>query len=141
MSGRVGLSMVDNVGVLFVDVALTLLLVPWLGIVGAALAWSVSLVVVNAVKVLQVHRVLGIVAVGSRVGPLVLVSLPAAAVGLAVRALVERPLVELVVGVPLVVALQAVLLIRVGIAPEDRDNLRKALRKVRRVRRRTTPVA
>lgn len=141
MSGRVGLSMVDNVGVLVVNVALTLLLVPWLGIVGAALAWSVSLVVVNAVKVLQVHRVLGIVAVGSRVGPLVLVSLPAAAVGLAVRALVERPLVELVVGVPLVVALQAVLLVRFGIAPEDRDNLRKALRKVRRVRRRRAPVA
>lgn len=140
MSGRVVLSMVDNVGVLILNVALTLLLVPPLGIVGAALAWSTSLVVVNVTKVLQVYRVLGTVAVGARIAPLVLTSLPAAALGLLVRAVVEDPVTTLVVGVPLVAVVQSTLLLRFGIAPEDRAVLRAGLGRVIPMWRSKTPV-
>lgn len=140
MSGRVVLSMVDNIGVLILNIVLTLLLVPPLGIVGAAIAWSTSLVVVNVTKVLQVYWVLGIVALGARIAPLLLVSLPAAAVGLVVRVLVEDPGVALAVGVPLVIAVQVPLLLRFGLAPEDRTALRAVLAKTGRVGLGKTPV-
>jgi O-antigen/teichoic acid export membrane protein len=135
MSGRVALSMVDNIGVLILNVVLTVTLVPPLGIVGAALAWSISLVVVNVTKVLQVHRVLGIVAKGARIGPLLLASLPAAAFGLLIRGAVEDPGVALVIGVPLVLSAQALLLVRFGIAAEDRAALRATVRRMGHLRR------
>jgi O-antigen/teichoic acid export membrane protein len=141
MSGRVALSMVDNIGVLVLNVVLTLVLVPPFGIVGAALAWSTSLVVVNVTKVIQVHRVLGIVAKGARIAPLVLASLPAAALGLLIRDLVEGPKLVLIIGVPVVLVVQLALLLRFGIAAQDRTALRAILVRVGQLRRRGTPVA
>jgi O-antigen/teichoic acid export membrane protein len=60
MSGRVALSMIDNVAVLAVNVALNLWLIPSHGILGAAVAWSLSLTLVNLAKLLQVRHVLGV---------------------------------------------------------------------------------
>lgn len=134
MSGRVVLSMVDNVGVLILNVVLTLLLVPPFGITGAALAWSISLVVVNVTKVLQVYWVLGTIALGARIVPLILASLPAAALGLGVRSVVEEPVTALIVGVPLLLTVQSTLLVRFGIAPEDRAALRAIVARVTRLR-------
>ena len=59
MSGRPGLSMVDNVAVLVANIALNLWLIPRYGILGSAYAWAVSLALVNLVRVLQVRKVLG----------------------------------------------------------------------------------
>jgi O-antigen/teichoic acid export membrane protein len=54
MSGRVSLNMFDNVGALVLNVGLNLWLIPAHGIVGAAVAWSASLVAVNLARVVQV---------------------------------------------------------------------------------------
>lgn len=132
MSGRVGLSMVDNIAVLVLDVILTVVLIPPFGIVGAALAWSVSLVVVNVTKALQVRHVLGIVAEGARVGRLVLVSLPSAALGLLARFVLDEPVHQLLVGLPLVALVQVVSLYRLGLDASDRASLASVARRVGR---------
>ncbi len=56
MGGRVRANMADNVGVLLLNVALNLALIPRFGINGSAAAWAVSLIVVNVVRVIQVRR-------------------------------------------------------------------------------------
>ena len=58
MSGRPGWGLADNVATLALNVALNLILIPRYGIVGAALAWSVSLTLVNAARVAQVWLLL-----------------------------------------------------------------------------------
>jgi len=60
MSGKVAVNMVDNVSVLALNVGLNLWLIPTLGILGAGIAWSVSLACVNILRVLQVHQLLGV---------------------------------------------------------------------------------
>ncbi|MEJ7708155.1 MAG: flippase [Nocardioidaceae bacterium] len=60
MSGRVLLSMVDNIGALVLNIALNLWLIPLYGIVGAAVAWSLSLTFANVTKALQVRHILGV---------------------------------------------------------------------------------
>ena len=58
MSGRSWLSLA-NVGVaLAVNLGLNLVLIPWLGIVGAALAWAAAIVVRNALPLLEIRYLL-----------------------------------------------------------------------------------
>ncbi|MGL5816919.1 MAG: oligosaccharide flippase family protein [Phycicoccus sp.] len=140
MSGRVWISMVDNVGVLVLNIVLTVLLVPPLGIVGAAVAWALSLVVVNVAKMLQVRWLLGIVADGSRVPALVVSVLPALGAALLVRAVVDDPLTSLLVGIPVVLLVTAVLLLRVGLPARDRRALRRVWSRRVRSRRRSGAV-
>jgi O-antigen/teichoic acid export membrane protein len=59
MSGRVLLNLVNNTGILILNVVLNLLLIPPYGMVGAAVAWSVSLVLVNVIRLLQVRGLMG----------------------------------------------------------------------------------
>lgn len=87
MAGRSGLSVSNAVAALAVDVVGCLLLLPVLGIVGAALAWGAAVVLRNGLAVIQVRRDLGVVAGGPAVRtalllPLLLVALP---VGLTAR--------------------------------------------------------
>ncbi|MGL4745260.1 MAG: flippase [Dermatophilaceae bacterium] len=125
MSGRVWISMVDNVGVLILNVVLTVFLVPRFGITGGAMAWALSLVVGNVTKVLQVRWLLGIVADGSGVPALVVSVLPGLGAALLVRAVADDPVTSLVVGIPVVVLITAILLLRVGLPPADRDTVRR----------------
>jgi O-antigen/teichoic acid export membrane protein len=60
MSDQNRLVLWDSIAAVVVNVALNLILIPHWGINGAALAWTVSLVIVNALKMLQAHRNLGI---------------------------------------------------------------------------------
>lgn len=60
MSGRVAVNMADNVAVLVLNVVLNLVLIPPYGIVGSAVAWSISLALVNLLRVWQVHRIVGV---------------------------------------------------------------------------------
>ena len=58
MSGRPGWALADNAATLGLNIWLNLVLIPSYGIIGAAVAWSVSLIVSNAVRVVQVWVVL-----------------------------------------------------------------------------------
>lgn len=60
MAGRSGLSLVNNLVGLLLLLALDLLLIPTLGINGAALAWATTMVVRNLLGVAQIRRLLGI---------------------------------------------------------------------------------
>lgn len=60
MAGKSSLSLMDNAVALAANVVLNLFLVPRYGIVGAAVAWAVSLVITNAVPLVQVWRAEGL---------------------------------------------------------------------------------
>jgi O-antigen/teichoic acid export membrane protein len=60
MSGRSWLSLADNMLAVVLDVGLNLVLIPRYGIVGAAVSWSVAIVVGNLVALAQVSRYLGL---------------------------------------------------------------------------------
>lgn len=60
MAGRSSLSLINTVTALAVDVFGCLLLVPVLGISGAAIAWAAAIVVRNIMCFIQVKRTLGI---------------------------------------------------------------------------------
>lgn len=54
MSGRPLLNTLNNLAVLLVNVLLNILLVPRFGLIGAAVAWTVSLTLVNLARVVEV---------------------------------------------------------------------------------------
>jgi O-antigen/teichoic acid export membrane protein len=60
MSGRSSLNLTNNAVALTANVALDLLLVPRFGLVGAAAGWATVIVCVNAARVLQVRRLVGV---------------------------------------------------------------------------------
>jgi O-antigen/teichoic acid export membrane protein len=79
MCGRVRLNMINNAVALVLNIGLNLLLIPSLGILGAALAWSVSLALVNLARVAQVSRVVGVVPIEPATGKALVAALVAAA--------------------------------------------------------------
>ena len=99
MSGESALSLFDNALILVANIGLNLLLIPRWGIVGAAVAWSASIIVVNAIKVIQAWKIVGIRAEGASTGKIVLAALPAAGAGVLVNHLIENWVASLVVGV------------------------------------------
>lgn len=60
MAGRSSLSLINTMTALIVDVAGCLLLIPHLGITGAAIAWAAAIIVKNVLCFIQVKRSLGI---------------------------------------------------------------------------------
>jgi O-antigen/teichoic acid export membrane protein len=129
MSGRVGLSLLDNALILVANVGLNLLLIPRWGIVGAALAWSASIVVVNGIKVIQAWKIVGIRAEGASTGKIVLAALAAAGAGVSVDHLVHGWASSLLAGGAACVLVYATVIVLLGPHPED-------VRVWRRLRRR-----
>ena len=68
MAGRSRQSLVNNALALVVDLLLVVLLVPTLGITGAAIAWAAALAVRNSLPMLQVRRAFGVISFGPGVG-------------------------------------------------------------------------
>ncbi|HZC27176.1 MAG TPA: polysaccharide biosynthesis C-terminal domain-containing protein [Actinopolymorphaceae bacterium] len=67
MAGRSRQSLVNNAAALVVDVVLVVVLVPRVGITGAALAWAAALAVRNLLPMVQVRRAFGIGSFGPAV--------------------------------------------------------------------------
>nr|WP_272955994.1 polysaccharide biosynthesis C-terminal domain-containing protein [Actinopolymorpha rutila] len=67
MAGRSRQSLVNNAAALVVDVVLVVVLVPRLGITGAAIAWAAALAVRNTLPMLQVRRAYGVMSFGPAV--------------------------------------------------------------------------
>ncbi|HEU4811922.1 MAG TPA: lipopolysaccharide biosynthesis protein [Nocardioides sp.] len=82
MAGRSGLSMLNAVTALVVDVVLCLLLIPVMGISGAAVAWAVAVTTRCGLAFVQVHHQLHISPVGR--DQAVAALLPVACVGIPV---------------------------------------------------------
>jgi O-antigen/teichoic acid export membrane protein len=64
MAGRSRQSLVNNASALVIDVILVVLLVPSLGITGAALAWAAALAVRNLLPMIQIRRAFGVTSIG-----------------------------------------------------------------------------
>jgi O-antigen/teichoic acid export membrane protein len=120
MSGRPRYNMLANLAALVLNVVLNLVLIPPFGIVGAATAWAVSLVLVNAVRVWYVRRILGTLPfdTGTRRG------LVAAAGALAVVLAPAHDVLRLAAGVAVYVGL----VLALGLTADDRATLTGVLR-------------
>lgn len=60
MSGRSGLAAINKAVALAVDISLVFVLVPVMGIKGAAVAWAVSMIIDAGLAAYQVHRLVGL---------------------------------------------------------------------------------
>ena len=100
LGGKSTWVLLDKVVVLIANVGLNLLLIPRFGILGAAMAWAVSIVVDNVLAVLQVHRGLRVSSRGpGMVHAMVLSAAVFGGVGVLVRLLLGPTLLGLVVAV------------------------------------------
>jgi O-antigen/teichoic acid export membrane protein len=68
MAGRSGLSLANNAAALVVDLALNAVLIPWLGVTGAAIAWAAALATRNVLPLVQVRRLFGMTPAGAGLG-------------------------------------------------------------------------
>lgn len=126
-SGRVALNMVDNVGVLILNVGLNLYLIPRHGLVGSAVAWTVSLMAVNVARVVQVRATLGMLPFDSGSGKGLVAAL-ASLVGALAVAVATSGLIALVVGVPVVLGIYLAVLVLLGLPADDQILLRQLRR-------------
>lgn len=128
MSGRVGLNMADNLAVLALAVVLNVLLIPDLGVLGAAIAWSSSLVAVNIAKLVQARYVVGVRAEGAGWGRVLLACVPTVLVALVVGALTDTWVPAVLVGGPVVLLTYFGTVAVIGVPADDRAVLAGLLR-------------
>jgi hypothetical protein len=116
------LSLYDNVATLAINIGLNFMLIPVYGIEGAAVAWTVSLVVVNAARAIQVRRYIVPTWPFNEGTPKALAAFAwSVLAGLVVRELVDgSPRAELFIATPIVFGVYAVLLVALGLTAEDR---------------------
>jgi O-antigen/teichoic acid export membrane protein len=99
MGGRSSLSMLNNLVALVVNVGLNVALIPSIGLKGAALAWTASLVIMNLLPTIEVRKTMGYLPFsGAWVRAIVVTTLTVAVPELVVRAVLGPTLVGLVVG-------------------------------------------
>ncbi len=127
MSGRVALNMTNNLIVLVLNVGLNLVLIPRMGILGSAVAWSLSLGLVNIARVVQVRIVLGHTPFGIATVKEAVAAVAAAGAALLVRAAVEPELLELVVGTLVAVVVFAAVIAALGLEEADRVMMRSLI--------------
>jgi O-antigen/teichoic acid export membrane protein len=129
MSGRVTLNMVDNVAVLILNIVLNIVLIPGYGVIGAAVAWSVSLVAVNVAKVLQARLVVGIHAAGAGLGKITVAAVPAVAVAWGVGRWVDTWVDVVLFAGPLVAVVFLGTRVALRLDPVDQALIRSLVRR------------
>jgi len=119
MSGRPGIQLLANAATLLLNVGLNLYLIPRYGVTGAAIAWAVSMVFINVLRVVAVAVTMHMLPLDEGLWKGALAASVALVAGLAARHFFSGPLV-LLLGVPLTLAVYAVALLLIGISAEDR---------------------
>lgn len=99
MTGRSTLNLIDSASSLAVNIVLNLVLVPKLGITGAAVAWAASLFVSNAVPMVQVWTATGLHPFGRIWGHALAIGAAVAVAELATALVLGQTLAGLLVGV------------------------------------------
>jgi O-antigen/teichoic acid export membrane protein len=132
------LALYDNLAALAINVGLNFALIPTYGLRGAAAAWTVSLIAVNAVRAYQVRRYITPAWPFSEGTPKALAAFAwSVLAALVVRELVDgSPRKELYIATPVVFAVYASLIVALGLTAEDRLVLRDLLSVLRRGGRR-----
>jgi len=126
MTGLVKVSLADNVAALVVNISLNLVLIPRFGVLGAAVAWTTSLILVNGTKYLQVRRMLGIRARGTGMGKTLTAAVPAAAIAVALNLVLDGAPALLLAGTVVLIVYVAILLLR-GLEPDDQALVTRAV--------------
>ena len=129
-SGRVALSMADNVVVLVLNIGLNVYLIPRHGIVGSAAAWTISLVVVNVARLIQVRSTMGMVPFSTAWTKGAVASLVALGIGVAVQVEVDG-MWALLVGLPTVALVYLAVLLSLGLPADDQLVGRDLARRLR----------
>jgi O-antigen/teichoic acid export membrane protein/Mrp family chromosome partitioning ATPase len=128
MSGRPRLNLVNNAAGLVLNVVLNLLLIPRYGIVGSAVAWAVSLCLINVARVLQVWFELHMLPFKAATAKGLVAGALAFIAAVAVRVTTDRPAQLLVGGVAVAVVYLGAILLQ-GLTAEDRLVLGALLRR------------
>jgi O-antigen/teichoic acid export membrane protein len=128
MSGRVSLNMLDNVGALVLNVGLNLWLIPAYGIIGAAIAWSASLVAVNLARVVQVWLLMRALPVTEGMVKGLLAFAAALLAALPVRWLLPEGTGQLAAGLAVILVVYAGAVLLLGLSKEDTMVLRALAR-------------
>ena len=118
MSGRPALNVLDNVVALVINILLNLLLIPRYGIVGSAVAWAVSLAIVNLARVAQVWLALRMLPFDAGTLKGLVAALGALVAALPVQDRLQPP-ADLWVGAGVIVVVYLVLLRLQGLTAED----------------------
>lgn len=128
MSGRTRLNLVNNVAGLALNIVLNLVLIPAYGLIGAAVAWSVSLTALNLVKVLQVRVLLAITPFDVVTLKSVVAALGAAVVAVAFRWLLPGSTGAAIGAAVVVYAAYAGLTLLLRFSPDEVETSRGILR-------------
>lgn len=127
MTGRPVYNMVDNVGVLILNVGLNIALIPRFGIVGSAAAWAIALWIVNSARVLQVWRGMRMLPFDGTVLRAAIAGASALLLGFAVRYTV-MPAIRLPFGLFVVAITYGVVTVVInGVAKEDKIVFREVI--------------
>jgi len=129
MSGRVAVNMADNVAALLLNVALNLWLIPTYGVVGAAVAWAVSLAAVNVARVVQVRALVRSLPVTAGLVKGLGAAVVALLFGYVVRGLVPGWGPQLGVGLAVIVVGYLGTVLALGLDREDLMVLRAVIRR------------
>ncbi len=119
MSGRPGIQLLGNAATLVLNLALNLYLIPRHGVTGAAIAWAVSMVFINVVRVVAVAVTMHMLPLHEGLWKGALAAGPALATGLAARHFLSGPF-ALFLGIALTMVAYALALFLIGIGAEDR---------------------
>jgi O-antigen/teichoic acid export membrane protein/Mrp family chromosome partitioning ATPase len=130
MSGRPRLNLLNNGVGLALNIVLNLLLIPRYGIVGSAVAWAVSLCLINIARVLQVWLELRMLPFEAATARALLAGVLALIAAVAVRIMVDRP-AQLLVGAVVVAVVYLGASLLQGLTVEDRLVMGALLRRRR----------
>lgn len=131
MAGYAKVTLLNSLLFLSMSIALDLALIPPFGLLGAAIANTSSLVVVNVLRLWQIRRRLGMMPYDRTFLRPLAAAVPAAVAGLLVPTPGAVPEVELAVRTLVVGVVYLVALLALGLEPGDREIARSALRRVR----------
>lgn len=133
MAGRNLVNMLDGVAVLALNIGLNILLIPRWGIEGAAVAWTVGLVLIGALRVTQARAVVHIFPFRGAAVRGVAAGVVALGVGVLVKVTTDS-LVSLVLGLAAIAVTYVLVLLRLGISEDDWSVLRAVQARIRPAR-------
>jgi O-antigen/teichoic acid export membrane protein len=133
MTGRTWLSMINSIGVLALTVALNLLLVPSMGVVGAAIAVAATSIALNLARLLEVFALFRLSPYNKDFLKPILAGLGALAATVAPsRLLLTGPsLLHLAMNLAVLFVTYVVLILLLGLSQEDRMVLQRLYSRLR----------
>ncbi len=134
MSGHTRLKLLNSTVAVGSGIGLSLVLIPPLGIVGAAVASAAPLIIVNLMRLIEVAVLLRVTPYDRSYGkPLAAAAVAAISSALLTVAIDLDPLLEAAVGIVVIACVYVVVTVRLGLTADDRAVLARAWHRFRRI--------